>query len=164
MLIPFVLFGNLKKCQTVVKTLSIILAAILLAAGIAAIVDLISVGGYEKVPALITDYDYNIGRENEWTDIQYQVNGEDYTFRLSYYKTLYDKGDMIDIYADPQHPKDIIMADKVFTVSKMILIFAIPVGFFDLIYLINYAVIKRSHKKQQARLAAQLNQMNSGMS
>ncbi len=163
MLIPFVLFGDLKKCKTVVKTLSIILAAILLAAGIAAIVDLISVGGYEKVPAVISDYNFNINREDEWTDIQYQLNGEDHTFRLGYYKTLYDKGDVIEIYADPLHSKDIIMADKVFTVSKMILLFAIPVGFFDLLYLINYAVIKRSHKKQQARFAAQFNKMNNGM-
>lgn len=139
-------FRDKGKAKAMMLIFGIFAAILLLVAGGIKLYSVYKLNSFEKVVGVVTDQS-TIFDSAVYTDISYQVNGEEYTKRFTRYFSNTDEDGNINLLCNPATPEEPEILDYVGAEAPALFVVFGIVGAFFVIFFINYILVCKREKK-----------------
>ena len=143
MFFQFVWFRELKKAKVMVIILSAIVAGLLFFGIKTSVAEHKIKQNYTRVEAVVSDNAYDNGA----TATEFEFSVDETLYHVQMDSIYYTKGTNVHLLYQSDDPTKLVLAKSIGIFPKIYLGIAGFFAVFDIIYIINYAILKRKQKK-----------------
>ncbi|MEE0264287.1 MAG: DUF3592 domain-containing protein [Acutalibacteraceae bacterium] len=156
-MVKIILPKNEKSSGIIVRILAVVVTVLLAATAFFCITALNQKISWEKLNATVIDFDTSDGTD-VWTEFLYKYDNQMYKYRQKGHSYWMKKGAQIEIYCNPDTPQDIVVAEKMFGLTYVMLGITGLFGVYFAIYVLNHFRVKsRARRVAEQKNIAEYN-------